>query len=234
MQKFYVYYHRDPRKEFKGWKRYIGKGSKNRATQFSGRYAKHKNWIKHLKSLGLKPIVEIVEYFEKEEDAFKKEMQLIKKYKEKGYDLYNTSDGGEGASGLSGNKSYWFGKSRPQETKNKISKARKGKYKGKKAGFYGKKHTKETKNKMSEIKKKSAIGNKNKLGKTHTEEFKKVCQERMKGNTYRRRPVKCLNNGVVYESVKKACEELGLDNRSVHRVLKGEYKHTKKYKFEYF
>lgn len=154
------------------------------------------------------------------EELNKKEEFYIKKYDSINYG-YNIRSGGKNSI-------------RSQETKNKISKARKGKYKGKNAGFYGKKHTDQTKNKMSEIRKKSGIGNKNKLGKTHTEEFKNKCKDRMKGNSYsKKRAVKCLNNNIVYESVVKACAELGLDNRSVHRVLKGEYSHTKGFKFEY-
>jgi len=230
MKKFYIYYHRDPREECKGWKKYIGKGQGRRAFHINNRYAKHKNWINHLKSLGLEPIIEIVEYFDKEEDVFNREMELIKKYKEKGYDLCNMSDGGEGVSGICGENAYWYGKKRSQETKDKLSKA-----------HTGKKHTKEHILNMRKGRKgvkpqttENYVGNTNKLDKTHTDEFKEVCRQRMKSNTHRRRAVKCLNNGVVYESVVKACEELSLDNRSVHRVLKGEWKHTKKYKFEYF
>ncbi len=61
MKKFYIYYHRDPRLEYYGWKRYIGKGSGNRAgvLTLSKRSAKHRSWLKHLKSLELKPIIEI-------------------------------------------------------------------------------------------------------------------------------------------------------------------------------
>lgn len=234
MKKFYVYYHRDPRKEYKNWKRYIGKGSKNRANNFSNRYAKHKNWIKHLESLGLEPIVEIVEYFEKEKDAFDREIELIKKYKEKGYDLCNTAEGGKGGPSLSGEESYWFGKKRSKETKQKISKSRKNKYAGNKNPFFGKKHSKKAKEKMSVSKKITSKGNKNKLGKKHSAEFKNNCKKRMEGNNYRSKPIKCLNNNTVYKSIKEACEQLKLDNRSVHRMLKGEYKHTKGYKFDYF
>ena len=63
------------------------------------------------------------------------------------------------------------------------------------------------------------------------EEFKGW--KRYIGKGSKNRAIKCLNNNVVYESVVKACAELGLDNRSVHRVLKGEYSHTKGFKFEY-
>ena len=51
MKKYYVYYHRDPRPEYYRWKKYIGKGQKNRAHDFNNRYSKHKNWLKYLKSL---------------------------------------------------------------------------------------------------------------------------------------------------------------------------------------
>lgn len=154
------------------------------------------------------------------EELNKKEEFYIKKYDSVNYG-YNIRSGGKNSI-------------RSQETKNKISQSRIGKYKGKDSPWYGKKHTEKSKRKMSKSKKITLLGNKNKLGKTHTEEFKNKCKDRMKGNSYsKKRAVKCLNNNIVYESVVKASTELGLDNRSVHRVLKGEYSHTKGFKFEY-
>ena len=157
-------------------------------------------------------------------------MQLIKKYKDLKYDLCNTSDGGDGVRGLSGKQSYWYGRKRSKETCEKISRSK-----------MGHKISEETKKKMSQFqkgrKKKNKAGyygNTNRVGKKAGEEQKKIQSQRMLNNNFsKRRAVVCVNNGKVYESVIEACRKLKLDNRSVHRVLKGEYKHTKGYFFTY-
>lgn len=147
----------------------------------------------------------------------KKETLLIKEYNtiKNGY---NIRIGGENSP-------------RSKETRKKISQKLKGK-----------KQTKEHVQNMIKartgIKPKSIekyLGNKNKLGKKHTYLFKEKCRKRMLNNNFsRKKPVRCLNNNVVYKSIVDACKKLNLDNRSVHRVLKGEYKQTKGYKFEYY
>lgn len=49
----------------------------------------------------------------------------------------------------------------------------------------------------------------------------------------RKKPIVCLNNGIEYESTKKACDELNLVFQHVNGVLKGRQKTTKGYKFVY-
>ena len=109
----------------------------------------------------------------------------IKKYnaKECGYNL---SDGGEGvlnpkleireklSNAHKGEKNPMFGKHRSEETKRKISAAKKGKHnnnKGENNPFYGKKHSEETKQKISNAMK----------GKTFSEEHKQKISEAKKG-----------------------------------------------------
>jgi len=196
MSKYYIYYHRDPRPEHKGWKRYIGKGSGSRAFDFKNRKAKHLHWIQKLEKSGLKPIVEIVENFDKESDAYKREKELIKKYRDLGYNLCNLTNGGEGGGG---------------EAVVESNKRRRGERRCNKSRF----------------------GNKHALGSKRTPEQIKKMSEVARGNKNRARKIKCLNNNKIYESVKSASETLGLDNRSLHRVLKGEWSHTKGYKFKY-
>ena len=166
--------------------------------------------------------IETIDNAENYEELNKKEIMWIKQYDcIKGG--YNIEEGGWNAP-------------MSQESKDELSKKQKESYKnGRVPSFLGKKHTEETREIMSKSSKNRTDlkGNDYKLGKTHTKEFKEKCRKRMVGNTHRRRAIRCLNNNVIYESVVKACEELGLDNRSLHRVLKGEWKHTKQYKFEY-
>lgn len=47
------------------------------------------------------------------------------------------------------------------------------------------------------------------------------------------RAVICLNNNVVYISARKAGLELGVDTSAVLKVCKGEYSHTRQYKFKF-
>lgn len=61
-----------------------------------------------------------------------------------------------------------------------------------------------------------------KLGRKHT------------GGLHLRKKVKCLNNGVVYDSLKSASDDLGVRSANVCMVLKGKIKSTKGYFFEYF
>jgi len=105
---------------------------------------------------------EILYKSETEDDIFNKEKELIQIYRSNQYKLYNITDGGEGT----------YGYIPSEKTKEKISKALKGKRKGEKNHmfgqgekilgnknpFYNKKHLEETKSKMS----KDRQGEKNK------------------------------------------------------------------------
>ena len=119
---FYIYYHIDPRNNEI---RYIGKGSGRRAWAFHRGRGHHRNWINKLKSLGMKPLVKIVEYLECEIEAYAKEKLLIKIEKEKGTSLCNISEGGNCGPRLSGKNNAMYGKSRPDLAKR--NKKNKGK-----------------------------------------------------------------------------------------------------------
>ena len=87
--KFYVYIHR---RASDGKVFYVGKGHSKRA------FAKDRNrfWQNTFEKHGLK--VEVLEHFESELEAFKREIELIAKFKADGHPLANLTDGGEGAS----------------------------------------------------------------------------------------------------------------------------------------
>jgi len=145
--KFYIYYHTDPRTNEV---RYIGKGKGRRAWVIGNRrYAHHKNWLNELKGLGLKPVVQIVEYFENEQDAFDKERDLIKSEREKGTKLCNVTDGGDGCSGMK-----WKDLYSDQEIQYKIEENRKRnlKIKGKTLEeLYGSERAFEIKKRLAEF-----------------------------------------------------------------------------------
>lgn len=128
-----------------------------------------------------------------------------------------------------------IGHKHSNETLQKMSNAKKGvkhsEERNRKKSEYtkGRKHTDAAKQKMSEtkikkmtneIKQKISVGlmgNKNGLGN--------------KGNA---KKVLCSTNGVIYDSIKQACDELGLHSDGVIKVCKGIYKQTKGYKFKYY
>lgn len=94
------------------------------------------SWIKSLTKANLIPIIEQIDYCDTNDMANILECMYIGLFKSWGFDLKNGTGGGDGQCNMS------------QETKNKISVAKKGKCTGKDNSFFGKKHTDETKIKM--------------------------------------------------------------------------------------
>jgi hypothetical protein len=85
---YYTYAHYSP----DGQVFYIGKGIDDRAFSFGDRSKVWKQAVKYYK--GLK--IEIIAYWNTEEEAFKHEMELIAHHKNLGADLVNLTDGGRG------------------------------------------------------------------------------------------------------------------------------------------
>jgi len=147
--------------------RYIGKADNikkrlrchiNRARR--GEEGWKNNWIRQLLAEGLEPTIELIE--EVPYDKWQEyEIMYIDKYRKLGYNLTNSSDGGEGNLGnktflgkkhseesrlkISKNHAkHWLGKSPSIETRKKISEKSKGN-----KGFIGN-HTQESKLKIKE------------------------------------------------------------------------------------
>lgn len=92
------------------------------------------------------------------------------------------------------------GKKVSDKTKQKLSDAKKGKFKGKDNPFFNKKHTEETKEKL-----RKANGN----------------------------PIICIETNEEFQSINQCAKKMNLDRKAIERVLKGVYKQTKGYTFEY-
>ncbi len=92
-KQFYVYIHKKP----DGMPFYVGKGTGNRAYQFSKRTQWHKNIVAKYGKENI--IIELVQCVD-EKSAFDLERIYIKQLRESGVELVNLTDGGEGASGL--------------------------------------------------------------------------------------------------------------------------------------
>lgn len=130
-QQFYTYLHTKP----DGTIFYIGKGQAKRAYDLVKRNI---HWLRVVNKHG-KPNVEILAYWDTEQEALDHEVLLISCFRDMGYVLANLTDGGEGSSGFKHSQesiekiakikrdnptNYWLGKTRSEETKQKISAAR--------------------------------------------------------------------------------------------------------------
>jgi len=200
MDDFYVYIYLDPRKpgkykygscEFEYEPFYVGKGKNGRWKNINGRTNYFINRTNKIKKYGLKPIIfKLIENLN-EKQSFYFETQLICKIGRKDLDrgpLINFTDGGDGSSGkITSEKTKRIlsekkkGRHPSRETRNKMSKIRKGKYSGESHPFYGKHHSEEWKKKQSE--KLKGEDNPN-YGKHPSEKTRKKQSEKLKGENH--------------------------------------------------
>lgn len=114
--------------------------------------------------------MEIIKEDLSKEEAYELEMKTIKDYRDKGYKLYNMSEGGEG---IVGHKPVFT-----EEWKKRLSDAAKERVKRDGVNFKGCKHSEDTKRIMKE-KHSDVSGDKNPFhGKRHTEQVKEASRER--------------------------------------------------------
>lgn len=243
---YYVYTHIDPRTNEI---RYVGKGNRDRAYRInSGRSGHHKNWLKQLKLLDLRPIILILEKDLEEKQALLREKELILEYRNKGLKLTNLTDGGDGMSGHKpseetkrkisesrmGIKNPMFGRVAhnrgvppSEESKRKNSESHLGKISPNK----GRPMLEATKKKLSEgrIGKKSSEETKRKIsisqtGRKSSEETKKKLSRSKMGNKSRSKQVIDIVNGFVWDSVKEAADIYGISHSTLVYYLLGTYK----------
>lgn len=133
MKNFYVYLLLDPRKYYKPF--YVGKGKNTRCYDHlteSKSSNRHKfNTIKSIRKSGQEPVILFWEVNLSEPEAFRIEIELIKRFgrrdKKTGM-LTNMTDGGEGSIGrigLSGPKNGMYGKTHTPEARENIRRANK-------------------------------------------------------------------------------------------------------------
>jgi len=225
-KKFYVYCHRNPENN---QVQYIGKGQGRRAYSLTKRSAAHLEWIGLLSKKTLKPIIDIIEYFDNEKDALNKEIELIKYYKHLGVQLLNISEGGSPGSGLTGQKNGAYGRKRFDLIKR--NQANKGKTL---TEIYGEQRAIEIKKTLSE----ATIGENNPMygksgenapcfgrngelhpmyGKKHKEESKLKISISLREN--RGIKIQC-SNGIVYASLSQAAKELHIGRKYISEILK--------------
>lgn len=112
--------------------------------------------------------------------------------------------------GKSGEKAPNYGKRMSEESRKKLSEANSGEN----HPMYGKNHSEETRRKMSEARK----------GFRQSDETKKKISDSRKD----KKPVICLNTGVIYESMTYASKQTGISLQSISNCCNGVYKHAGK------
>ena len=155
------------------------------------------------------------------EEACAKEIELIQMYKTQDKDFgYNVMEGGSAPS-------------MPQEIRELMSVLMRGNTNG-----LGKPCSEEKKQKISEAQK----------GKHLTEEHKRHLSEAKRGKSYKppseetrqkisashnKTPVRCIDSGVVYESIQECARQLGLEASAICACCKGKHKVVHGFRFEY-
>ncbi|NJO48271.1 MAG: hypothetical protein HC840_00985 [Leptolyngbyaceae cyanobacterium RM2_2_4] len=175
--------------------RYVGKGTGDRAWRLKRRSGKHKSWLKSLESKGLLPVIEIVEYFSSEKEALTKEADLIKSFMISEPKFCNMIDGGIGCP--SGSRHPMFGRKHTEETKLKMRKSGKGKRKS--------------------AQHRENIGLAHKGKPKNPESIRKRVLKVLKS-------ILCIESGSIFNSVKEASEQTGVDASSIVRICKGKQK----------
>ena len=112
--------------------------------------------------------------------------------------------------GKLGEKAPNYGKRMSEESRKKLSEANIGEN----HPMYGKNHSEETKRKMSEARQ----------GFRQSDETKKKISDSRKD----KKPIICLNTGVIYESITYASKKTGISIQSLSRCCNGVCKHAGK------
>lgn len=235
MNNFYIYQHvrLDTNTIF-----YVGKGKENRA---NCKYYRNKYWNNITNKINY--VVEIIEENLTEQEAFKKEIELIKSYKEKGWCEANLTDGGEGVSGWKASKEQrkknsesTKGKKHSEESKRKRSL----KLKGRKTGIITKgawkkgripwnkgiktgPQTKEQRKKNSESKKG--------IPKTKSHNLKVAISKGAKPFLVYKKDTNELIGEWINQS--QCARDLNISNNNVNSCLNHEQKSSKGYIFKY-
>ena len=233
---YYVYVHKrkDTNEVF-----YVGKGCGRRAFWKNGR---NKHWHNVVNKCGYD--VEIIKGCLTEEEAFELEKSTISYYGRK--NLCNYTDGGEGTSGSKCTdqqkqhlREVFTGRVFSPETIKKMSiaatirNANPEWQANRKAKLIGRKHTEEHKEKirLAGIGRKLDANARKKISDFHKGKKKKP--EAVKAMAASKsKLVLCVNNGIVYESMREAARQLGLRSSHISAVANGKAHQTKGYVFK--
>jgi group I intron endonuclease len=201
MNAFYTYLHKKPG----GAVFYVGKGMGDRAYSHDNRNI---HWRRTVAKYGLE--VQIMSYWDTEQEAFEQEKLLIKSFRDSGIKLVNLTNGGEGSSGYKWNdeqKERW----RAANAQN---------------GMLGKKHSDSAKAKMS-LKSaghktseatRAKISEKMKVRVFSETHRKNLSVATTGGNNPTARP--CVVNGISFDCAQAAATAMGVCKSTVARKCK--------------
>lgn len=193
----------------------------------ASRYQRHScHWIKSLVRRGLTPEITLLQSFNTEQDVMEAEIYWISYFRSVGCQLVNSNSGGYG--NLNPN----------EETRQKISAARKGVLRGP--------HSAETKNKIGEAnrrriwseesKQKVSAANKGRVhpSKSASTRLKLSQANKGKKKPHQEKSIICTTNGIIFKSISMAAEALDLFASGISMVLAGRLKTTGGYTFQYY
>lgn len=217
MNKYYVYAHVN---KTDGSVFYIGKGSGVRANAI---YNRNKFWRRIAKKHGYDIVYLCTDLTE--DQAYKKEIELIKKYKSYGQCYANFTNGGDG---VRVDKRWW---------NDKISKSLKGRItpKGVDNPSYKPCGTMDELFNLYVTQRKSTIEISKIYNVSTTTIWERLRQYNIKPRIVGSHGVKiiCINDGMEFNSILSAAKYYKVHRENIRKVLKGKYKHTNNLQFKY-
>ena len=190
---------------------YIGQTVRTLEERFTEHKRNKKSLIsKAFKKYGIENFtIEQIDTAESIDELNELEFKYIREYDCITPNGYNQCEGG-------GNT---FGYHHSDESKQKMSQNKKGKYAGEENHFYGKHHTEEARRKMSESRK----------GRIIDDEWKQHLSE---ASTVKRQ-VQNLDTGEIFNSIREAAEYYDLKDTHISRVCKGKRNRTGGFRWGY-
>ncbi len=167
----------------------------------------HKNnWVKQLRSIGMRPLVVILDLCQTPDELIRREIERIKQFRAEGAPLTNLTDGGEGTAGHK----------RSPETRMRMSIGIKRAFSIKPPPGYH-----------------PTSAQRVAVSKRQQARFQSIEHRAAHSKACGGRPIRERTTGNVYASLRDAAQQLGLDSGSISRVLSGKYVQAKGYVFEY-
>lgn len=152
-------------------------------------------------------VVEQIDSAESIEELNQKEIYYIDKYNSIVPNGHNACIGGDNTIGFH----------HSDESRNKMSNSKKGKYTGEKNHYFGKHHSEEVRQKMKEAWKLRD---------------KKECSDRLKSSHYKVKVI-CIETNEIFDSIKEASNKYNLIPTHITRVCKGLRKTTGGFHWKY-
>jgi group I intron endonuclease len=208
---------------------YVGKGTSHRVRQKCNR---NPHWTRIVaKAGGFRDHLVAKNLLESE--ALELERLLIAELRAKGVPLCNMTDGGDGISGyrFSDEAKKAMSERMKQKTPLMLGKTFSPEHiENMRKAKLGKKLKPEHAKKAADARRGKPLSEKTRQKISKALTGKPIAKE-VVARKYK--PVKCLSNGVVYESVTHAAKALGLETTNISRCCKGVFKQTGGYSFEY-